>query len=90
MLSSVAGVRGACTVVRESAAGNKILVGYVAGEVDAQDVRAVAAERMPASLVPLIVVLDELPMATSGKVDRKALPWPPPASTGGAERGCRR
>ncbi len=80
VLSSVAGVRGACTVVRESAAGNKILVGYVAGEVDPQDVRAVAAERMPASLVPLIIVLDELPMATSGKVDRKALPWPPPGT----------
>ena len=83
VLSSVAGVHGACTVVRESAAGNKLLVGYVAGDVDAQDVRAVAAERMPASLVPLIVVLDELPVATSGKVDRKALPWPPPGT--GAE-----
>ena len=85
MLSSIPGVRGACTIVRESAAGNKILVGYVAGDVDAQDVRAVAAERMPASLVPLIVVLHELPVATSGKVDRKALPWPPPSSS---ERGA--
>src|SRR3984885_14991253 len=46
VLSSVPGVRGACTVVRESAAGNKLLVGYVAGDVDAQDVRAVVAERM--------------------------------------------
>ena len=82
VLSSIPGVHGACTVVRESAAGNKLLVGYVAGDVDAQDARAVVAERMPASLVPLIVVLDELPMATSGKVDRKALPWPPPASLG--------
>ena len=80
VLNSVPGVHGACTVVRESTAGNKILVGYVAGDVDPQDVRAVAAERMPASLVPLIVVLDELPMATSGKVDRKALPWPPPGT----------
>jgi non-ribosomal peptide synthetase-like protein len=77
VLSSVSGVRGACTVVRESAAGNKLLVGYVAGDIDADDVRAVATERMPASLVPMIVVLDELPVATSGKVDRKALPWPP-------------
>ena len=80
VLNSVPGVHGACTVVRESAAGNKLLVGYVAGDVDAKDVRAVVSERMPASLVPMIVVLDELPMATSGKVDRKALPWPPPAS----------
>ncbi|MGA8337233.1 MAG: Pls/PosA family non-ribosomal peptide synthetase [Solirubrobacteraceae bacterium] len=84
VLNSVPGVHGACTVVRESTAGNKILVGYVAGDVDPQDVRAVAAERIPASLVPLIVVLDELPMATSGKVDRKALPWPPPGTEGTA------
>jgi non-ribosomal peptide synthetase-like protein len=84
VLNSVPGVHGACTVVRESTAGTKILVGYVAGDVDAQDVRAVAAERMPASLVPLIIVLDELPMATSGKVDRKALPWPPPGTEGTA------
>jgi len=87
VLSSVPGVHGACTLVRESAAGNKILVGYVAGDVDAQDVRAVAAERMPASLVPLIIVLDELPMATSGKVDRKALPWPPPTGSDGHASG---
>ena len=86
VLNSVPGVHGACTVVRESTAGNKILVGYVAGDVDPQDVRAVAAERMPASLVPLIVVLDELPMATSGKVDRKALPWPPPGTGGDSRR----
>jgi non-ribosomal peptide synthetase-like protein len=87
VLSSVPGVRGACTVVRESAAGNKLLVGYVAGDLDAQDVRAVVAERMPASLVPLIVVLDELPVATSGKVDRKALPWPPPATPDAGANG---
>ena len=51
-----------------------------------------AAERMPASLVPLIVVLDELPMATSGKVDRKALPWPPPGTeaTAGGRRVAHR
>ena len=80
VLSTVPGVRAACTVVRESAAGNKLLVGYVTGEVDADFVRADVSKRMPASLVPLIVVLDELPMATSGKVDRKALPWPPPGT----------
>jgi non-ribosomal peptide synthetase-like protein len=87
VLSSVPGVRGACTVVRESAAGNKLLVGYVGGDVDPDDVRAVATERMPASLVPMIVVLDELPVATSGKVDRKALPWPPPGTTDGGYTG---
>jgi non-ribosomal peptide synthetase-like protein len=79
-LNAVPGVRAACTLVRESAAGNKLLVGYVSGDVQADAVRADVAARMPASLVPMIVVLDELPIATSGKVDRKALPWPPPAA----------
>ena len=79
-LNAAPGVRAACTVVRESAAGNKLLVGYVTGPVQAEAVRADVAERLPASLVPMIVVLDELPIATSGKVDRKALPWPPPGA----------
>jgi non-ribosomal peptide synthetase-like protein len=84
-LSAVPGVRAACTVVRESAAHNKLLVGYVSGSVRAEDVRAEVAERMPASLVPMIVVLDELPVATSGKVDRNALPWPPPGAASDGE-----
>lgn len=80
-LSAVSGVRAACTVVRETAAGNRVLVGYVAGEAAPEAVRGALAELVPASLVPLVVCLDELPMATSGKVDRAALPWPPPAQT---------
>jgi non-ribosomal peptide synthetase-like protein len=79
-LSALDGVRAACTVVRETAAGNRLLVGYVAGEIDPAAARAQLAEAMPESLVPMIVVLDELPVATSGKVNRSALPWPPPAS----------
>ena len=81
-LNATPGVRAACTVVQQSAAGNKLLVGYVAGAVQPDAVRASVAERMPASLVPMIVVLDELPVATSGKVDRRALPWPPPSAAG--------
>ncbi|MGI9124394.1 MAG: Pls/PosA family non-ribosomal peptide synthetase, partial [Mycobacterium sp.] len=40
--------------------------------------RAQLAESMPAALVPRLVLVDELPTRTSGKVDRDALPWPPP------------
>jgi len=78
-LSGLPGVRAAVTVVRESSAGTKLLVGYVVGDVDPTDLRAVLAERMPQALVPLVVALDELPQGASGKVDRGALPWPPPA-----------
>ena len=31
--------------------------------------------------MPRIVRVDELPTRTSGKVDRDALPWPPPGGT---------
>jgi AMP-binding enzyme/phosphopantetheine binding protein len=80
-LSCVPGVLAAASAVRESAAGNKLLVGYVVGDVDPADVRATVAERLPEGMVPMIVPLEELPRGTSGKVDRKALPWPPPAAT---------
>jgi non-ribosomal peptide synthetase-like protein len=82
-LSAVAGVRAAAAAVRESAAKNALLVGYVVGDVDPITVRATVARRLPAGIVPLVVVLDELPLAPSGKVDRKALPWP----AGGDEAG---
>jgi non-ribosomal peptide synthetase-like protein len=75
-LAAVKGVRAAAVAVQSTAAANKILVGYVVGEVDPADVRAQVAEQLPDGLEPLVVVLDALPIAVSGKVDRKALPWP--------------
>jgi non-ribosomal peptide synthetase-like protein len=82
-LSSFPGVKAAATAVQKTAGGNSLLVGYVVGEADAADVRAALAERLPAGIVPLVVSLDSLPTSPSGKVDRKALPWPPPAPRGG-------
>ncbi len=75
-LSAVAGVSAAASAIQTTAGGNKILVGYVVGDVNPSHVRAQVAERLPNGLAPLVVVLDAMPMATSGKVDRKALPWP--------------
>jgi non-ribosomal peptide synthetase-like protein len=86
-LTAVGGVRGACTTVRETAAGNRLLVGYVSGEVSGEQIRAELADRLPAALVPLVVVMADLPVAASGKVNRKALPWPPPRPAAGADNG---
>lgn len=36
------------------------------------------ASRLAAGVMPLLAVVDELPIRTSGKVDRAALPWPLP------------
>ena len=77
-LRAVAGVRAASAAVQKTDAGNQVLVGYVVGEVDPTEARRVLAEQLPEGIVPLIVPLDTLPTAASGKVNRKALPWPPP------------
>lgn len=87
-LGDLPGVRGAAAVVRRGAAGNPLLVGYLAvtDGFDRQAARARLAQRLPAPLVPLLAVVDELPARTSGKVDKDALPWPLPG-TGPADGG---
>ncbi|MGA8257477.1 MAG: Pls/PosA family non-ribosomal peptide synthetase [Nocardioides sp.] len=81
-LLSLPGVHGAAAAVRKTAAGNSLLVGYIA--VDAAFDQAASLthlrETMPAALVPRLAVVDTLPTRTSGKVDRDALPWPLAAS----------
>ncbi|MEP9382765.1 Pls/PosA family non-ribosomal peptide synthetase [Nocardioides sp. KR10-350] len=79
------GVHGAAAAVRKTNAGNALLVGYVAVD-DTFDQHAAVArlrEELPAALVPRLAVVETLPTRTSGKVDRDALPWPLPASSGG-------
>jgi non-ribosomal peptide synthetase-like protein len=78
-LVNLPGVSGGAAAVRRTASGTPLLVGYIASADPSFDVtkaRAVLAESLPAALVPRLVLLDELPTRTSGKVDRDALPWP--------------
>ncbi|WP_243770288.1 Pls/PosA family non-ribosomal peptide synthetase [Amycolatopsis acidicola] len=77
-LQALPGVAGAAAAIRETKAGNQILVGYVvpSGEFDTGEASVLLRDRLPAALVPLLAVLDDLPTRTSGKVDRAALPWP--------------
>ncbi|WP_433955704.1 Pls/PosA family non-ribosomal peptide synthetase [Janibacter indicus] len=83
------GVVSAAAAVRSTAAGNKLLVGYLTTDAsfDAPHARDLLRERMPAALVPRLAVVDELPTRTSGKVDRDALPWPLPTSTDTPAKG---
>jgi acyl carrier protein len=61
------------------------LVGYVvatdpAAPPSAPDLLALVRQHLPEHMVPAAVVaLDALPLTTNGKVDRRALPDPPPA-----------
>ena len=75
------GVSGGAAAVRKTSSGTPVLVGYIASADPSFDLAAARehlAGALPAALVPRLVLVDELPTRTSGKVDRDALPWPPP------------
>ena len=83
-LVNLPGVSAGAAAVRKTASGTPLLVGYIASHDPSFDLaaaRAALAESLPAALVPRLILLDELPTRTSGKVDRNALPWPPPDGT---------
>jgi amino acid adenylation domain-containing protein/thioester reductase-like protein/non-ribosomal peptide synthase protein (TIGR01720 family) len=82
-LSGLAGVEHAAVIAREDRPGDKRLVGYVAGGVgltgalDPVEIRTQLAERLPAHMVPVaVVVLETLPLTRNGKLDTRALPAP--------------
>ena len=78
------GVSGGAAAVRRTASGTPLLVGYIASadpNFDLAAARAELSQSLPAALVPRLVLVDELPIRTSGKVDRDALPWPPPGAS---------
>jgi len=85
-LQDLDGVSGAAAAVRETAAGNQVLVGYLAvarpEEFDRAAAIAALRAQLPAALVPLLALVDELPTRTSGKIDRAGLPWPLPDLSG--------
>lgn len=78
-------VYNSAVAVQTTGAGDKVLVGYVSLDDPEAGFNQAAAreklgEEMPKALVPRICVMDELPVRTSGKVDKAALPWPLPGT----------
>ncbi|WP_427385091.1 Pls/PosA family non-ribosomal peptide synthetase [Janibacter sp. G56] len=88
-LQALASVHGAAAAVQRTGAGTDVLVGYVVPSDPATFDKEAALTRLraelPAALVPLLAVVDDLPTRTSGKVDRAALPWPLPAEAGATD-----
>ncbi|QCH24464.1 non-ribosomal peptide synthetase [Mycobacteroides salmoniphilum] len=77
VLAGAHGVEQAVVMVREDRPGDRRLVGYVTGAVDAAGTRAALGDRLPAYMIPsAIIVLDALPLTANGKLDLRALPVP--------------
>ncbi|KQR90950.1 MULTISPECIES: Pls/PosA family non-ribosomal peptide synthetase [Microbacterium] len=77
-LQALSAVTAATVVVQHSDDGLALLVGYVVptDDFDRAVARAELAHSLPAPLIPLLAVVPDLPVRTSGKVDKAALPWP--------------
>jgi amino acid adenylation domain-containing protein len=77
VLSAHPAVREARVVVRDDGPGERRLVAYVVGEIDADALRAHLRRSLPEYMVPAaFVALASLPLTVSGKLDLKALPAP--------------
>lgn len=85
-LSELPGVNFGAAALQKTAGGSDVLVGYLTektpGAIDLDEARRVLSNRLSAGVAPILTLVDELPMKTSGKVDRKALPWPLQTETG--------
>ncbi|NUP26528.1 MAG: amino acid adenylation domain-containing protein, partial [Nocardia sp.] len=79
VLAGCPGVDHAVVVLRPDERGRSRLAGYLAGDetVELGAVRAAVRAQLPAHMVPeAFTLLPELPLTTSGKLDRLALPAP--------------
>ncbi|GAA1461136.1 non-ribosomal peptide synthetase [Williamsia maris] len=79
VLTTVPGVEAAAVLARSDLGPAVTLVAYVRGnaELDVDVIADRCRRRLPSHMVPAaIVVLDELPVTGSGKLDRRALPAP--------------
>ncbi|WP_373564308.1 amino acid adenylation domain-containing protein [Myxococcus sp. CA039A] len=81
VLRALPGVRDAVAVVREDVPGDRRLVGYAVFQegqrLEPSELRTQLQAKLPEYMVPsAFVSLPTLPLAPTGKVDRKALPVP--------------
>jgi thioesterase domain-containing protein/acyl carrier protein len=88
VLCTFPGIENAVAARCEDRSGDPYLVAYVTvsheqpGQPDLRQVRDGLAQSLPSYMVPnRFVVMDAMPLTSSGKIDRKALPAPESATT---------
>ncbi|WP_144221438.1 non-ribosomal peptide synthetase [Flavobacterium anhuiense] len=77
VLSSLPEISQCCVLAREDEGGNKRLIGYVVteGKLDKADLQDRLKSSLPEYMIPLLwVELDQLPLTSNGKIDKKSLP----------------
>lgn len=75
-ICSIDGISQAVVVVRKNNEGRQLICAFYTGEeVDAKDIRSHIGKKLPKYMLPHICThLDEMPLTSSGKINRKALP----------------
>lgn len=82
LLETLPGVHQAVVIAREDRPGDKRLVAYLTTkpgqDVSPSILRKTVAEKLPPYMIPAhFVFLDQLPLTSNGKIDRKAFPAVP-------------
>ena len=75
-ICGIDGVSQAVVVVRKNVEGRQLICAFYTGaEIDAKDIRAHISKKLPKYMLPHIFAhLDVMPLTSSGKINRKALP----------------
>ena len=75
-IDSIDGISQAVVVVRKNNEGRQLICAFYTGvELEAKDIRAHIGKKLPKYMLPHIFThLDAMPLTSSGKVNRKALP----------------
>ncbi len=75
-IDSIDGISQAVVVVRKNSEGRQLICAFYTGnEVDAKEIRNHIGKKLPKYMLPHIFThLNEMPLTSSGKVNRKVLP----------------
>ena len=75
-ITSIDGIENTAVIVRNDEAGRQLVCAFYTGvDMDAKEIRAHIGKKLPKYMLPHIFThLEEMPLTSSGKTDRKALP----------------